>query len=181
MILEDPVILDDTLFEQTFAARYIRDSLTKRLSRLGRGPRCVTDPLNPSHIIFSCEDRSAIFDEGELSLIVASLLNNVDPQWYNKQSELDRARTVPRPIVRTTDGEGEGQNTAEYYRDVRNRVIEGTSAAINSNTHNPTYTEDEVAVTNRVYTGEAATENESDSDDKLSFLFCVPLSFPECR
>ena len=102
MIPEVPVMLGNTLFERSFAERYIRDSLTRRF---GRGPRCVTDPLNPSRIIYSCEDRSAIVDQGKIMSIVESLLHDVDSQWYDKlRSEVDRARTAPRSIVRTTDG-----------------------------------------------------------------------------
>jgi len=53
-------------------------------------------------------------------------------------------------------------------------VIEGTSATIKSNTHNPTHNEDEVAVIDQVYAGGAAAENESDSDDELSSMFRIP-------
>ena len=102
MIPEVPVMLGNTLFERSFAERYICDSLT---IRFGRGPRCVTDPLNPSRIIYSCEDRSAIVDQRKILSIVESLLHDVDSQWYEKlRSEVDRARTAPRSIVRTTDG-----------------------------------------------------------------------------
>ena len=51
--------------------------------------------------------------------------------------------------------------------------MEGTSAATNVDTHNPTYTEDEVAVIEQAHAGGAAAERESDSDDEVSVMFNI--------
>ena len=56
---------------------------------------------------------------------------------------------------------------------MRNRVMEGTSAATNVDTHHPTYTEDEVDVIEQAHAGGATAERDSDSDDEVSAMFSM--------
>ena len=73
LVPDDAIFFGRTLYEQTPADDFIRDSLTTGLPRSYRGERCVKDPLNPSHIIYSCESRGAIKDEAEKLVSLAIL------------------------------------------------------------------------------------------------------------
>ena len=56
LIPEDAILFGGTLYERSYAEQYIRKALTIRLPQGNRDPRYLKDLLNPSGIIYSCED-----------------------------------------------------------------------------------------------------------------------------
>ena len=103
LIPEDAVIFGGKLYERSSAEEFVRDSLTKQLPRSARG-RYVKDPLNPSHIIYACENREALTDEAEIFDITDLLIRDVDNEWYAKlKTEVERARATTQ-ITRGSDG-----------------------------------------------------------------------------
>ena len=67
--------------------------------------RCVKDPLNPSHIIYACENKDPITHEAEVLEIIGTLVRDVDNGWYTKlKEEVDRARDTEPTTNRGHDG-----------------------------------------------------------------------------
>ena len=92
LIPEDAVIFGGKLYERSSAEEYIRDLLTKSMPRSVRGSRCVKDPLNPSHIIYACEDRQPVNDETKILEVIDYLICDVDNGWYTKLKRRWNAR-----------------------------------------------------------------------------------------
>ena len=104
LIPEDVVIFGGKLYKWSSAEEFIRDSLTKPLPRSARGSRCIKDSLNPSHIIYVCQNWQAVTDETELFEIIDSLIRDVDDGWYAKlNEEVERARATTQ-TTRGSDG-----------------------------------------------------------------------------
>ena len=105
LIPEDAVIFGGKLYEQSSADNFICDSLTKQLSRLVKGSRCVKDHLKPSHIIYACKNCDVMTNEVDLLEFIDSLVSNVNNRWYTKlKGEVERARNVTPTINRGNDG-----------------------------------------------------------------------------
>ena len=66
-------------------------------------------------------------------------------------------------------GDGGGQTTAEYMRDLEERVILNTSAAAEATSHQPVFLEDEVAVIERAHR-EVEDEVEDEIDRQITRL-----------
>ena len=78
LIPEDAFIFGGKLYEQSSVDIYIRDSLTKQLSRSVRVLPCVKGPLNPLCINYKYENRDAITNKAYLLEIIDSLVSDVD-------------------------------------------------------------------------------------------------------
>ena len=105
LVPEDAVIFGGKLYERSSAEEFIRESLTKPLARSFRGSRCVKDPLNPSHIIYACENRLPVNDEDKLLEIIGSLICDVNDGWYTElQEKLERAQSAEPTTNRGNDG-----------------------------------------------------------------------------
>ena len=105
LIPEDAVIFADTFYERASAEQIIRGSLTKALPRLHRGARCIKNPINPSHVIYQCDSRTAITDNAQITTIINSLVKDVGDEWYSRlQSEVDHARSTVNVTSRGNDG-----------------------------------------------------------------------------
>ena len=105
LIPEDAVIFADTFYERASAEQIILGSLTKALPRSHRGARCIKNPINPSHVIYQCDGRTAITDNAQITTIIDSLVKDVGDEWYSRlQSEVDHARSTVNVTSRGNDG-----------------------------------------------------------------------------
>ena len=82
LIPEDAIIFGRKFYERESAEQIIRDSFTKFLPRSQIGSRCIKNPLNPSHIIYSCPGRDPIRNEHEIINIINELVEDVGDEWY---------------------------------------------------------------------------------------------------
>ena len=105
LVPEDAVIFGRMLYEHESVEQIIRDSLTKFLPRSQRGSRCIKNPLNPSHIIYSCPGRDPIRNEHEIVNIINELVEDVSDEWYTQlREEVERTTNASPQGVRGNDG-----------------------------------------------------------------------------
>ena len=65
----------------------------------------MKDPLNPSRIIYSCENREAVTNKAQIFNIINYLVKDVDYEWYTKlENEVERARSATPTTNRGNDG-----------------------------------------------------------------------------